>query len=387
MRPASLRLNVRVFSVFIIVGVLMLAVASYLVIGMGQARLRNAWGQHLQQVADQTAAAVDTYVFRLVIDASVLASVPDIRETAAEGSARPFDRDAAAAIDRDWQRSGPPAAARDIAVNKASLFLAEVMRSNSIYRELLLTDRQGRVVATSGPTAAYLHTDAPWWRAAFADGNRGRLFVRDVKMEAGATTRAIEVTAPVTDPAGTQVAGLLRAMVDMRELGTVLGGVRMGTTGDSALVHEDGTFVFASSADVDPNARFFAANLLREHLAAVKKGEPQSPVYFGASTTDGTKRLVGVAMSQLKATFPDLKWAVAVSQGEEEVFAPVRGQAASLLLVIGLIVVAVLLFGVWYSVRLAAPPEPEEMDMHLVRHPPAHWIEEPEASEQAAEKV
>ena len=58
MRPASLRLNVRVFSVFLVVGLLMLVAASYFVIGVGQAGLRNAGGQHLRQIADSWREAI-----------------------------------------------------------------------------------------------------------------------------------------------------------------------------------------------------------------------------------------------------------------------------------------------------------------------------------------
>jgi type VI protein secretion system component VasK len=105
---------------------------------------------------------------------------------------------------------------------------------------------------------------------------------------------------------------------------------------------------------------------------------PQTPLHFGASTANGTPRLVGVAMSQLRASFPHLAWVVAVSQGEGELFAPVRAQVMPLIIILGLMVIAVLLFALWYSVRLAALPEQEEMDMHLVRHPRVHRIEEPE---------
>ncbi len=387
MRPASFRLNVRVFSVFLIVGLGMLVAAGYFVVGIGQSSLRNAWGEHLRQVADQAAAAVDTYVFRLVIDASVLSHVPEVGELASSASQRPFDRQTASAIERDWQQAGPPTAVKDVVSNKVSAFLAEVTRQNPIYRELLLTDRHGRVVATSGPVNAYLYGDAAWWREAFGDGTRGKLVVSDVRFDQRAGVFGIEITAPVQDDRDGLVVGVLRAVVDVREVGAVLGGVRMGSTGDAALLREDGSFVFRQSG-VDPGARFFATDLLRERLAAAKKGEPQTPLHFGARTASGSLRLVGVAVSQLKSSFPNATWFVAVSQSEDELFASVRTQATSLILLLGLTAIAVLLFALWYSMRLAAPLEPEEMDMHLVRHPRVRRIEEPEdAEEQVPERA
>jgi hypothetical protein len=373
MRPASLRLNVRVFSVFLVVGLLMLAAASYFVIGIGQGRLRDAWGEHLRQVADQTAAAVDTYVYRLVIDASILSRVPQVRELASAGSQRPFEAAAVATIDRDWAKA-PPTLLNEVGGNPTSAFFAQVTQQNPIYKELLLTDRQGRLVAASGRSTGYLFANAPWWKETIGDGVHGRLAVSDVTYEPRGGTWAIAVTVPVEDRDG-QLAGVLQAVVDVRELGAVLGGVRMGATGDAALVREDGSFVFARGP-LDPGARFFATDLLREHLAAAKKGEAEAALRFGAATADGTPRLVGVAMSQLKASYPKMAWFVAVSQGEQELFAPVRAQAASLMVVLGLTAIAVLAFALWYSVRLAAPPEAEEMDMHLTRHPRVHRIAE-----------
>ncbi len=77
-----------------------------------------------------------------------------------------------------------------------------------------------------------------------------------------------------------------------------------------------------------------------------------------------------------------MKWFVAVSQAEDEAFAPVRAQLAGLMAVLGITAIAVLLFALWYSTRLAAPPEPEEMDMHLTRHPRVHRIAEPDDVEE-----
>jgi C4-dicarboxylate-specific signal transduction histidine kinase len=384
MRPAFFRLNARVFSVFLVVGLLMLVAASYFVIGIGQAGLRNAWGEQLRQVADQTAAAVDTYVFRLVIDASVLSHVPEVREAAVAGSQRPFERAAALSIDRDWERAGAAVPEKkEVMANKVSAFLADTTRQNPIYKELVLTDRYGRVVAASGAGDGYLVDQTDWWQEAFGDGSRGHLAVGDVRFDPRTRTFEMGITAPVEDEAGGQLTGILRTVVNVREIGAVLGGVRMGTSGDAVLVRDDGSIVFAVGS-VDPNARFFAADLLRERLAAAKQDQPPAPLQFGASTAAGTPRLVGVAFSQLKASFPHLNWAVAVSQNEDELFRPVRAQGTSLLIILGLTALAVLLFALWYSVCLAAPPEPEEMDMHLVRHPRVHRIAELEEPEEPA---
>jgi hypothetical protein len=380
MRPAFFRMNARVFTVFLIVGVVMLAGASYFVVGIGQARLRDASGEHLRQVADHAAAAVDTYVYHRIIDASVLARIPQVREDASAGSRQPFDREAVLKADREWQQAGAAApSVRAVMAARTSMFLADVSKLNPIYKELLLTDRQGRIVAASDVTSNYAQAGEEWWRESFKDGVHGQLTVSDVYYDQSAKTWGIAIAVPVEEPASGALAGVLKAVADINEVGAVLAGVRLGDTGDASLLREDGSFVL-SLRPVAPNARFFATDLLRERLGMAKQGQPQTPLYFGASTTDGTPRLVGVAFSQLKASYPRLTWVVAVSQAESELFAPVHAQGTSLLIVLGLTAIVVLLLALWFSMRLAAPPEVMEMDMHLVQHPRVHRMEEDEES-------
>ncbi len=73
---------------------------------------------------------------------------------------------------------------------------------------------------------------------------------------------------------------------------------------------------------------------------------------------------------------------MAVSQAEDELFAPVRTQVQNLLLVIGLTVIVVLILALWFSMRLSAPPV--DMGMHLAEHPKVHRIAEEEEEEQAS---
>jgi len=73
-----------------------------------------------------------------------------------------------------------------------------------------------------------------------------------------------------------------------------------------------------------------------------------------------------LALSQLKASYPNLAWVVAVSQGEDELFAPVREQWGSLVIVLAFTALAVVLLALWLTVRMAA--RPPDSDLHLVEH-------------------
>ena len=370
---SHLRINYRVFTVFLVVGLVMLAAAGIVVVGAGQARLRASFGGHLADVATQTAASVDSYVYRRAIETSILATVSDVRREAALSNAVPLDAVAVRRYDEQWQQQrGVPEALAPLMRNAASVFLAETGRNDQTYRELVLADRQGRLVSASGMTTDYYQGDEEWFTRAFADGVRGRLHVGGVAWDESAGTWALEISAPVEDPAGGQLAGVLKAVVDVREMAATVAAMRLGDTGDAALVTDEGRIVLGA---LQPNVEtpFFAADLLRERMQGVARQETPPSIAFGAQAPDGQRRLIGVGISQLRASYPHLNWLVAVSQNESELFAPVRFQLWSLLGVLALTAIAVLGLALWFSLRLAAALPDDEL--HLVRHPKVETID------------
>jgi hypothetical protein len=369
---ARFRINYRVLTVFLVVGFVMLASAAAVVLGAGQARLRASFGDHLGNVADQTAANVDSYVFRRAIETAILAAVPEVRRAAAAGSAAPGDPATIRRQDEEWQQARTvPATLAGLLNNDASRFLAEVTRNDPTYRELLLADRHGRLVAATAMTTDYNQADEEWFTRTLQGGSSGRMQVGGVTWDESADTWALEIAVPVEETAASGLVGVLKAVIDVREIVATVAAVRLGATGDAALVRDDGAMVLSAARPV-AGAQFFAADLLRERLQAATT-EPQGPMSFAASTADGDPRLVGLGMSQLRASYPHLKWIVAVSQAESELFAPVRYQLWSLLGVLGLMAIAVLGLALWFSLRLAAPVPFE--DLHLVEHPKVETID------------
>jgi len=331
-----LRINYRVFTVFLVVGFVMLASAAAVVLGTGQARLRASFGDHLGNVADQTAANVDSYVFRRAIETAILAAVPEGRRGAAAASAAAADPAVTRRQDEEWQQArAVPATLTGLLNNDASRFLSEVTRNDPTYRELLLADRHGRLVAASAVTTDYNQADEEWFTRTLQGG---RMQVGGVTWDESAGTWALEISVPVEEAAASGLVGVLKAVIDVREIVAAVAAVRLGATGDAALVLDDGAMVLSAARPV-AGAQYFAADLLRERLQAAAT-EPGGAISFAARTADGDPRLVGLGLSQLRASYPHLKWIVAVSQAESELFAPVRYQLWSLLGVLGLIAVA-----------------------------------------------
>lgn len=366
-------INVRVLTVLVIVSLPLYALAAVMVLGTGQGELRDVYGLQLTETAQQVAATVDSYVFRRLIDVSILARVPEIQAAASAGSKVPLDTAKARELDTAWvAQPGVVASRLGVLDNPASQFLKEIVGNDRIYREILVTDREGRIVAASGPTSDYFQSDEAWWREVFHDGIRGRASVSDVQWDESSKSHAIEIAVPVNERPGERLVGVLKVVADVRELLAVAAGVKSGPTGEAFLIREDGSIVFSQRAGTE-KVQFFAADLLRERIKDYKAGDPQFRVSFTARDQGGRSYLIGVAPSQLGLSYPHLTWLVAVTQAENDLFAPVQAQMWRLLGVFGLIAAAVLAIAAWFSVRLAAPPIGK--DMHITEHPEVPRIE------------
>jgi hypothetical protein len=370
-------INRRVLTVVLIVAVPILAFGARYVVEGGQTRVRDAESVQLAQVAEYIASSADAYVFRRIVDVAVIARVDEIRRAAAEASRQPLDKKQIDALDAEWQQSKKlPAALSGLLSTAASRFVADVAKQDPLYREILVTDRHGRLVAASQRTTDYYQADEGWWTEALDDGRRGRIFVSDVRFDDSAGAHAFDIAVPIAAPDSDELAGVMKIVASSEEMLAGIGGLQLGTTGQAVLLREDGSIVYSRQAR-EPGARFFAADVLRERLAAMKDN-PEGRIYFVTRARDGTERVVAVARSQLHKSFPNLTWLVAVSMDEAELLEPFRPVAWSILMVIGLTTIAVLIVALWASMRMTRPATDPALDLHLVEHARAHRIDESE---------
>ncbi len=360
--------NTRVLTIVLLIGLPVLVIGTAIVLSIGQSRLRDWQTDRLVNGAEFTSGAVDAYVYRRILDAALLGRVPEVRRAAAESSARPYDPAATTAQDREWQANRTAAAARTgILSNPASQYLADLIRHDSVYREVLVSDRHGRLVAASNVTSDFYQADEDWWVQAY-DYGRWRVSVSDVRRDESAGVYAFEIAVPVPAPSGDEVAGIMKIVADSREMLTGVTGLELGNTGEAAIVRPDGSIVYSRQAQKEGDP-FFAAQLLRQHLDLREaRKEPPGPLTFVAQAPNGSYRVVALAPSQLGRSFPNLTWLVALSLDQSEMLMPFRSLVWYLVLTFALTVIAVLAIALWLSMRLASPSVDPAMAMHLVDH-------------------
>jgi hypothetical protein len=365
--------NVRVFTVLVFISLPLMAVAAALVLGVGQAQMRDSYGLQLTQVAEHIAAGIDAYMFRRILDVGVLGKVPAIHDVAAASTA-PLDAEKVKAIEKEWEAARVATAQRlGVLDNPTSKYLRDITEHDRIYREVFVTDREGRVVATSNVTTNYYQADEAWWREAFDDGIRGRVSVGDVAWDESAKAFVIEIGMPITLSDDSRLVGILKVMADAREMLAPASGLQLGTTGEAWILRGDGSVVYSRRAS-SPKLQFFAVDLLRPRLEAYKSGTQQLPLTLRAADSDGRGYVVAVVASQLGLSYAKLDWIVAMTQAEDEVFAPVRAQFWRLIGVFGLVAALVMAITAWFSVRLSQPPI--EPGLHISEHPAVARIED-----------
>lgn len=347
MRAHFPRINSTVLAVFLLVSLPVLVGGVLLVLLAGQATIRDTYGLHLAHVAQQTASSVDAYVYRKVLDVSMLGRIPDIRRAV---------------------QAPPSADATQLAANSASRYLADLVAHDQVYREVIVTNRAGQLVASSRPAEPRDLSGDDWWTATVDDGVTGRVFVTQLRWDSNARVSLMEVSAPVPEEGSDRLTGIVRVVFDARELLAPVAGLNMGATGLATLVRPNGSVVFSRVSD-DPSARFFATRELTDGLSrgTSAEGVREDWLHFSARGVNDEPYAVGIAQSQLSRSFPNIDWLVAISQAESEFIGPVRTTAWYLLLVVALTAILVLVLALYFSMRLHAPAI--DIDMGLVDHP------------------
>ena len=288
MTPTVPRLNSRVLAVFLLLAMPALGIGVAVVLAVGHQRLSASYGHHLEQLAQQTGCRGRCLRHRRMVDVSLLARTPELRRQAAQASARPMDAAAVAALDREWEQPASGKTESALLANDASTFLADLVAHDRIYRELLLTDVQGRLVAASGRTSDYFQGDEDWWTAARNDGRRGRVSLTDVRWDKSAGIHAIEIAVPVPAPDSGEYAGVLKAVTDSREMLALIGSVQLGDTGTATLLRRDGSIVFGRGSTGE-NERFWAASAVRTRMETERQAGAIGGTFFDATQNDGTR--------------------------------------------------------------------------------------------------
>jgi hypothetical protein len=264
----------------------------------------------ISRTADRVTRLAEAYIARVATVTSVIAISPQVVRLAEEASNRPTRHAMIERIDTAWRKPAgqdqeATRAYADLAGEPVSIFLRDLKASTGLaYRELLLSDNKGRLVAASNRTEDYFQADDEWWppdlahfRVSCRRGAADCASLSDVKWDPSAAGFGFDVILPVMTTHGS-VVGVLKAVVDPQELDTLLQIVDDDEELDVALIRANGSRVFSTDSPW--------GSVEQQALVALPPGAEMS-LKVAARAEDGpilVRRLTGA---------PGRLWSVAVA--------------------------------------------------------------------------
>lgn len=274
------------------------------------ASLKQAIGEGFQEIARSTAirlaSAVDTEIDRVVRLA--LAPLPVQRSVMLAD-----------------QRTAPlPEAAESVR------YLREWARESKHLLRVTLTDRLGRVVASTDPHLTPNQASQTWWQETM-QASRGQAFVGTLAFDADANDMVFEVAVPILADAQENPIGAIGLVVRRTLLTEMILPIHIGDSGHGMLLDTQGTPlicpVLPPTAHLTPPALMNRLTTDRPSwLVAEDDGHGGHQAIVGAAPVQFTHQLTAGSLG-------GGRWFAFIRQAPEETYAPVY----SLLLTVGLI--------------------------------------------------
>jgi hypothetical protein len=366
-RPRKLQFEPRLLALFLFISIPFILAGSVLILRSVRTEVNKTIGDNLAELAATNARYLDSYILTKVTDISWLAVTPIlVDDVLASNQQHPASDELAqsriVAVDEEWQQTGGLTwFAIKLLRTRSSRFLRDVASFSPAYQEILLTDERGALVAATNTTTDYYQADEPWWQRAYGDGVTGTIHVSNVQYDTSARVHGMDVAIPIRVGEGEQerIVGVLKALIDVRDLFAVLDAVKVGGTGHALLLNApDRTIITSTNPSRVMKEVYPGFVHLNEAVARDRR-------HFISQHDNGSTWLTGFSRMP-EPGHPEITWYVVVEQLLEEAQASTQGATAFLLLFFGAMVLLVLFFSLYMHFRLVKPIRDvglrEEMD-------------------------
>lgn len=203
--------------------------------------------------AGRVAQLADAYIRRVVGVTSHLAVAPEVVSLARASTAQSLPgKDE---VDSRWKATAnvPNDPFNPIRNQPVSKYFVDVKSTDSAYREIFLSDMKGGLIAASNRTEDFRQDDDSWWpkeqelkkvTAACRRLPMTCVQLSGIRWDPSAGVFGYAVVLPVVDIDGSKV-GILKAVVDPKELDTLLQFAALNPRLDVTLLDADGVRVFS----------------------------------------------------------------------------------------------------------------------------------------------
>ena len=225
--------------------------------------------------------------------------------------------------------------------NALAARLRDFGRKNWIFAELIVADREGKLVAATSNPTDYDQSDETWWREGMRLGP-GQAVLEGFHYDESVGVLALDIALPIVPEALGSAIGVLKAVVNVS---TLLGSVTVLSTASEAqaeVVGKDGSCPLAA-------VRYELCSLGDKiSPKAARQLQPDRPGWFISPLNGGEASMVGFAPVRLLGTFASDQEIhgdplyVIVHSPASTILAPLRQRAAMLVIAGALIILACL---------------------------------------------
>jgi hypothetical protein len=357
------RIRLRILIILLILSVPPLVVGHLLLVSAARENYWELIGTHLSQRADDVQRDMINSLDRVSLQVANLTAQPDILTIVRQSNEQRFTQQELQKniqeIEDQWQAMDPEKSRflQSILENAASQFLRDYNSVVAAFREIIVTDVHGRVVAATNKSSDYFQADERWWSYTYLEGS-GNRFISDIQFDESANVYGIEVAQPIKDSSTQAVIGIMKVIVDRYEIFGLMETFKVGQDGYAVLMRSDGTVIFSPQ------------NTLRYEFAEDVQMARANRLFVEAleiqTLPEAEHRvLLGLPQFQFRDRLPETDWSVVVQVPYDEVSAPFRNINTWFFYIVFFMGAVVVILAFIFSWLLSKPVI--ETDPHLER--------------------
>jgi HAMP domain-containing protein len=296
---------------------------------IGTHTLKQTIGANFREVAEATAANLETRINDHIEVARLLASSSSILSMVEQSNAFYLGESAESVkkrimeIEDRWiHAQGVDAFLLEVLNNKASLFLKEFFGQDAeqgSYHDILVTNAQGAVVASIQRPDHYFYGNRTWWQEAYHEG-QGKLFVGTIESDPDLKQKVFIISTPILREG--KALGVLSLIHNVDVFFQALTSAKVGETDHAMLAGSQGQLLFSPTHDLEghPLSSQLTQAIFKETSGwAATRADLHYP---GKEAINGYAP-VNITFRLGSENFGGEKWFIFTSQNPRETYAPV----------------------------------------------------------------
>jgi HAMP domain-containing protein len=301
---------------------------------IGTYTLKKSIGSNFQQVAEATAANLETLINYHIEESHLLATSSSILSMVEESNTSYAGEDPQAIrqriteIEDRWVHAqGVDAYLLEVLNNKASLYLKNFFSQHdqkaaekNPYHAILVINQQGAVVAAIQRPNHYYYGNRTWWQEAYHQG-QGKLFVGPIETDPEGKQKIFVISTPIMKDG--KAIGVLSMIHNVDVFFNPVTTARVGKTGHTMLAGSNSNQVLF--CPVHPLENHHLTSQLTHEIFRDSSGwtATQADVHYpGAEAINGYTP-VSITFELGPGNFGDEKWYIFTSQDPKETYAPI----------------------------------------------------------------